>query len=70
MSSPPMVLLLLNSCHGTRHHLLTNPGPLVFAKPRRLDPEKLAAAQEEFYTMEKKELFGDLPLPGPLLIIW
>ena len=30
--------------HGVRHYLLTNPGPPVFAKPRRLDPEKLAAA--------------------------
>ena len=25
--------------HGVRHNLLTYPGPLVFAKPRRLDPE-------------------------------
>ena len=30
-----------------------NTGPLVFAKPRRLDLEKLAAAQEEFSAMEK-----------------
>ena len=37
-------------CHVVRHHLLTNPGPPVFAK---LDPEKLAAAQEEFSAMEK-----------------
>ena len=40
-------------CHGVRHHLLTNPGPPVFAKPQRLDPEKLAATQEEFSAMEK-----------------
>ena len=39
--------------HGVRHHLLTNPGPPVFSKPRRLDPEKLAAAQEEFSAMER-----------------
>ena len=39
--------------HGVRHHLLTNSGPPVFAKPRKLDPEKLAEAQEEFSTMEK-----------------
>ena len=24
--------------HGVKHHLLTNPGPPVFAKPRRLNP--------------------------------
>ena len=39
--------------HGVKHHLLTQPGPPVFAKPRRLDPEKLAAAQKEFSAMEK-----------------
>ena len=38
---------------GVRHHLLTNPGPPVFAKPRRLDPEKLPAAQEEFSAIKK-----------------
>ena len=27
--------------HGVTHHLLTQPGPPVFAKARRLDPEKL-----------------------------
>ena len=39
--------------HGVRHHLLTNPGPPVFAKPRRLDPEKLAAAKDAFSAIEK-----------------
>ena len=39
--------------HGVQHHLLPNPGPPVFAKPLRLDPEKLAAAKEEFSDMEK-----------------
>ena len=39
--------------HGVQHHLLPNPGPPVFAKPLRLDPEKLAAAKEEFSAMEK-----------------
>ena len=39
--------------HGVKHHLLTQPGPSVFAKPWRLDPEKLAAAQAEFPAMEK-----------------
>ena len=40
-------------CNGVRHHLLTNPGPPVFAKSRHLDPEKLAAAKDEFTAMEK-----------------
>ena len=41
---------------GVRHHLLTHPGPPVFAKTRRLDQEKLDAAQEEFSAMEKAEI--------------
>ena len=40
-------------CHGVRHHLLTNPGPPVYAKPRSLDLKKLAAAKAEFSSMEK-----------------
>ena len=40
-------------CHGIKHHLWTQPGPLVFAKPWRLDPDKLAAAHKEFFAMEK-----------------
>ena len=37
----------------SRPQNLANPGPPVYAKPRRLDPEKLSAAKEEFSTMEK-----------------
>ena len=33
--------------HGVEHHIITT-GPPVHAKPRRLDPTKLAAAQAEF----------------------
>lgn len=33
--------------HGVRHHIITN-GPPVAEKPRRLSPEKLAAAKAEF----------------------
>ena len=39
--------------HKVRHHILTNPGPPIFAKARRLDPVKLAAAKAEFSAMEK-----------------
>jgi len=39
--------------HKVRHHILTKPGPPVFAKARRLDPAKLAVAKAEFSAMEK-----------------
>ena len=39
--------------HGVFHNLPTAPGPPVFAKARRLDPEKLASAKAEFLKMEK-----------------
>lgn len=39
--------------HSVRHYIVTN-GPPVFAKPRRLDAEKLKAAKKEFdFLMEK-----------------
>ena len=40
-------------CHQIHRHLLTQPGPPVFAKPRLLDPEKLASAKAELSAMEK-----------------
>ena len=39
--------------HQIGHHLLTLPGPPVFAKPLRLGPEKLASAEAEFSAMEE-----------------
>ncbi len=33
--------------------VLTQPGPPVFAKARRLDPDKLEIAKKEFESMEK-----------------
>ena len=38
--------------HGVEHHIVTNGQP-VYARPRRLDPEKLAAAKAEFEEMER-----------------
>ena len=38
-------------CHPVCPHLLTHPGPLVFAKARRRDPDKLAIAKVEFSAM-------------------
>ena len=40
-------------CHQVYHHILTRPGPPVFAKSCCLDPEKLASAKAEFAAMEK-----------------
>ena len=39
--------------HGVCHHLLTQPGPPVFPKARRLNPDKLETAKKEFESMEK-----------------
>ena len=39
--------------HGVFYDLTTAPGPQVFAKARRLDPQKLASAKAEFLKMEK-----------------
>ena len=39
--------------HELRHHIITNPGQPVFAKPQFFDPDKLASAVVEFSAMEK-----------------
>ena len=39
--------------HQVCHHILTKPGPSVFAKALHLDPAKLAVAKAEFSAMEK-----------------
>ena len=52
----------LEPCHGVRHHLLINLGPLVYEKPWRLDPEKLAAAKAKFSAMEKGGIIRRLSL--------
>lgn len=36
--------------HNVKHHIITNGNP-VYAKPRRLDPQKLAIAKKEFAYM-------------------
>ena len=52
-------------CHDVSHHILTNPGPPVFAKPCHLDPEKLAS------TMEKAGIIRryNSPLSSPLHMV-
>ena len=57
--------------HGLRHHLLTNPGPPFFAKPWRLDQEKLAAAKDKFSAMEKAGIIrrSTSPWSSPLHMV-
>ncbi len=38
--------------HGVEHHIHTGSQPPVFAKSRRLDPEKLQIAKAEFKSLE------------------
>ncbi|XP_050665912.1 uncharacterized protein LOC126966079 [Leptidea sinapis] len=37
--------------HNTVHHIRTTPGPPVFCRPRRLDPERLTIAKKELEEM-------------------
>lgn len=37
--------------HNTEHHIRTTPGPSVSSRPRRLDPERLKIAKQEFEEM-------------------
>ena len=39
--------------HGVSHHIDTGSATPVFARPRRLDPEKHAVAEAEFLALEK-----------------
>ena len=57
--------------HQICHHLLTQLGPPVFAKPQRLDPEKLASAKAEFSAMEKAGIIrqSTSPWSSPLHIV-
>ena len=59
-----------NPPHGVQHHIVTE-GPPVFAKARRLDPEKLAAAKAEFAAMEKAGIIrrSDSPWASPLHLV-
>ena len=57
--------------HGVCHHLLTNSGPLVHAKPQRLDPEKQSPTKEEFSAMEKAGITWGFSYPwsSPLQMV-
>ena len=56
--------------HGVELHIETT-GPPVFARPRRLAPDKLAAAKKEFELMEKLGIIrkSSSPWSSPLHIV-
>ena len=56
--------------HGVEHHLTTT-GPPVYARARRLDPNKLAVARAEFANMERLGIvrLSDSPWASPLHIV-
>ena len=62
-ASPPHCLV--------HHHLLTKPGPTVFAKSCPLDPDKLSSAKAEFSTMEKAGIIrsSTSPWASPLHMV-
>ena len=83
LSAPPQIQKLLSEYpdvlgsdgftafkpqHGVRHHLLTNPGPPVYLKPWRLDPDKLSTTKEKFSAMEKARIIrrSSSPWSSPL----
>ena len=57
--------------HKVPHHILTNPGPTVVSKARRLDPAKLAIAKAEFSAMEKAGIIhrSTSPWASPLHMV-
>ena len=57
--------------HGVFHYLPSIPGPTVFTKACRLDPDKLASAQAEFLKMEKAGIVrrSSLPWSSPLHMV-
>ena len=59
-----------NPAHGVTHNIQTT-GPPVFAKARRLDAAKLAAAKAEFAAMERAGIIrrADGPWASPLHLV-
>lgn len=56
--------------HGVQHHIVTS-GPPVFSKARRLDPEKLEIARQEFQAMEDAGIIrrSNSPWASPLHMV-
>jgi hypothetical protein len=57
--------------HGVEHHIHTGSHPPVFAKSRRLDPEKLQIAKAEFKRLESAGIIhhSKLPWASPLHMV-
>jgi hypothetical protein len=77
---PPQVQQLLEEfpwlcapkpLHGVVHHFNTSRAAPVFARPRRLDPEKHRIAEEEFLAMEKAGIIrrSNSPWASPLHLV-
>ena len=56
--------------HGVEHHIVTN-GPPVYAKARRLDPDKLLVAEKKFREMEAAGIVrrSNSPWASPLHMV-
>ncbi len=57
--------------HGVVHHIDTGSAAPVFARPRRLDPEKHRIAEEEFLSLEKAGIIrcSNSPWASPLHLV-
>jgi hypothetical protein len=57
--------------HGIVHHIDTRSAAPVFARPRRLDPEKHRIAEEEFLALEKAGIIrrSNSPWASPLHLV-
>ena len=70
----PAILQPTFSCssvpHGVKHYITTS-GPPVHARARRLSPDKLAVAKEEFHDMERMGIIrkSNSPWASPLHLV-
>ncbi len=56
--------------HGVVHHINTGSATTVFARPRRLDPEKHRIAEKNFSPWKKQVLFAAQTRPGRPRCTW
>jgi hypothetical protein len=56
--------------HGVEHHIHTGSHPPVFAKYRRLNPEKLKIAKADFKRLEPAGIICHLKLPWGSPCTW